>query len=285
MANEQSSRTIRVYRPDSRFSDGPFTALKQLTRELWGHRGHIALIFMRDFRSAYRGTALGVFWAFALPLLPVTVYVFLSVLGVFPAVDNMPRAIFVSFNVTLWLLFAGLIEQPIAVVRSRNAESMKTSLPISVAVASGFATLSFETLLRLVLVAIIVGVMLTPPAATFPLALGVILIGAIFCLSLGLVLAIVNIAIPDTQSIVTIAMRYGIFVSGVIFPLSRIGPLEWLEVINPFAILIHAARDLSFHGALSYPWPLAIVALASIVLALFAARAFYLMEYRIRGIV
>lgn len=278
-------RTVRIYRPDNRFREGAAAAFVHLLRESWRHRAHIGLMFRRDFKAAYSGTVLGKFWNFTLPLLPVSVYVFLSVLGVFPAVDDLPRGVFVAYNVTIWLLFAGLVEQPIAVVRSRNAETMKTSLPISVAVASGFATLCFETLLRIGLVAVIVAASGVVPAATLPLALPVLVVGIAFSLSLGLILAIANIALPDTQSIVTVAMRYGIFVSGVIFPLSAIGPLQWLELVNPFAILIQAARDLTFHGTVSYPVPLAVVCLTALAAVLFAARTFYLMEYRIRGIV
>jgi len=285
LANERQAQTVRVYRADNRFSEGAVAALRNLLGEVWRHRAHVKLIFSRDFKASYRGTALGVFWNFVLPLLPVSVYVFLSVLGVFPPADNLPRGVFVAFNVTLWLLFSGLVEQPISVIKSRNAEAMKTSMPLSVAVASGFATLAFETLLRFLLVAILVVATQAVPALTLPLALGVLFLGALFSLSVGLVLAIANIAVPDVQSIVVVIMRYGIFVSGVIFPLSAIGQLEWLEIINPFAIFIHAIRDLTFHGTLTYPIPLAVMGAITVVAVLFSARVFYLMEYRIRGIV
>src|SRR3546814_2884685 len=72
--------TVRIYRADNRFGDGAVSALTHLVREVWRHRAHVGLIFKRDFRAAYRGTTLGIFWNFALPLLPVSVYVFLSVM-------------------------------------------------------------------------------------------------------------------------------------------------------------------------------------------------------------
>ncbi|RJG40881.1 ABC transporter permease [Mesorhizobium sp. DCY119] len=276
---------IRVYRADSRFADGVAAALLHLVREVWRHRAHVGLIFKRDFKASYRGSALGIFWNFVLPLLPVSVYVFLSMLGVFPNIEGLPRAVYVSFNVTLWLLFAGLVEQPIKVVKSRNVDAMKTSLPISVAIASSFALLSFETLLRVLLIAAMVLAYLTPISVYAPLAIPVTIIGVAFCLSIGLLCAILNIVLPDTQSIITIIMRYGIFLSGVIFPLSAIGPLGWLDKINPFAILIHATRDVAFFGTLTHPVPFAALCFATLLMLLFSARVFYLMEYRIRGVI
>jgi ABC-type polysaccharide/polyol phosphate export permease len=282
---EKERATVRVYRADNRFADSSLAAFSHLTREIWRHRAHVGLMFKRDFRAAYRGTVLGTFWNFVLPLLPVSVYVFLSVVGVFPAVEHLPRAVYVSFNVSLWLLFSGLVEKPIQVVKMRNSDAMKTSLPISVAIASGLASLSFEILLRSLLVAGLVLAYLVPVTSFGFLALLVVLVGAIFCLSIGLLFAIANIVLPDTQSVVTIVMRYGIFMSGVIFPLSAIEPLRWLEVVNPFAVLIQAARELAFTGQATHPVALAAVAAVTILLMFFSARVFYLMEYRIRGVV
>ncbi|BCH25916.1 hypothetical protein MesoLjLc_58300 [Mesorhizobium sp. L-8-10] len=282
---EEQRPTIRVYRADNRFEDSALSAFAHLAQEIWRHRAHVSLLFTRDFRAAYRGSALGVFWNFVLPLLPVSVYVFLSVAGVFPAIEHLPRAVYVSFNVTLWLLFAGLVEQPIRVVKSRNSEAMKTSLPISVSIVSSMAALSFETLLRLLLVAGLVLAYQVPLALTAPLTVFAVLIGMVFSLSIGLMLAILNIVMPDVQSIVTVVMRYGIFVSGVIFPLPAIESLRWLEVLNPFALIIQVAREQAFSGYLTHPVALAAFTIATILLTLLAARVFYLMEYRIRGIV
>lgn len=277
--------TVRVYRPDNRYGDSAVAALRYLAAEVWRHRAHVALIFKRDFRAAYRGSRLGIFWNFVLPLLPISVYIFLSVLGVFPAVESLPRSVFVCLSMTLWLLFSGLVEQPIAVVQARNADAMRTSLPIGVTVASSFATLAFETLLRILLVAALMLAEWTPLVATAPLALLVIAVGAAFSLSIGLVCAVANIFMPDIRNIVSIVMRYGIFVSGVIFPLSAIGPLAWLEWLNPFAVFLQAVRDLMFVGRLQYPVPVAVLAVATVFATLFSARVFYRMEHKIRGVV
>lgn len=276
---------IRVYRSDNRFEESALSAFSHLVREIWRYRAHVNLLFKRDFRAAYQGSALGMFWNFALPLLPVSVYVFLSVSGVFPAIEHLPRAVYVSINVTLWLLFAGLVEQPIRVVKLRNSEAMKTSLPISVSITSSMAALSFETLLRLALVAGLLLAYQVPLSLTAPLSFVAILFGMLFSLSIGLMLAILNIVFPDTQSIVTVIMRYGIFVSGVIFPLPAIESLRWLEVANPFALIIQVARELAFSGQLSHPIALVVGAVVAVLVSLLAARVFYLMEYRIRGII
>jgi ABC-type polysaccharide/polyol phosphate export permease len=274
----------RVYRPDSRFETGWITALSALHKELMAFRPHIGTLFAKDFRAAYRGAALGVFWNFALPLLPISAYVLLAGLRVFPAREGIPAAIYISVGATMWFLMIGLIRQPITIVKSRTNEVMKTALPLSASIASSFAMLLFETGVRIGLVVVLIVAMRVWPALTAPLIIPVVLIAAIFSLSLGVFLSILNAVSPDIERVVTIFLQYGIFLSGVIFPVSSLGPLDFLEVANPFAVFITAARDAAFGGGFSHPAALAGWSAAALVFAVISARFFYVMEYRIRGL-
>lgn len=279
-----SEMNARVYRPDSRFATGWLSAVLALYRELMSFRPHIGTLFARDFEAAYRGAALGVFWNFALPLVPISAYIMLAGLRVFPAREGLPAAIYIGIGATLWFLMTGLIRQPISIVKSRTREVMKTALPLSASIASSFAMLLFETLVRLGLVVVLIVVFRSWPALTAPLLIPVAIIAATFGLSLGVFLSILNAVSPDIERLVTIVLQYGIFLSGVIFPVSSLGPLGVLEVANPFAVFITAARDAAFMGGFSHPIALAAWSGATLVLALVAARFFYVMEYRIRGL-
>ena len=275
----------RIYVPESRFNASPFRAIGDLGKELYQFRSHITTLFANDFKSSYRGTVLGVFWNIVLPLVPITVYFFLVIVRVFPSYEGLPPALFIGFNVTLWFLFTGLITRPITVVQSKAASAMKTSLPLSAAIASSFAQLTFDTLVRVVLIiALVLAYRVTPDLHVGWLLLS---LGAsmVFCMSLGLLLAIVNIVYTDTQRLVTIILQYGLFLSGVIFPVTAMGPLEVLQVANPLCVFLNAARDGLFLG--DYPFPGALLAWSgvSLVLLLVGVRYFYVMEHRIRGMV
>jgi lipopolysaccharide transport system permease protein len=275
---------LTIIRPDSRLNEGLAGAVRHLARETWSSRGHVRAIFMRDFRAGYRGTRLGVFWNIVLPLVPMSIYMILAQFRVFPGFENVSSAAYIAYGVTLWFLFEGLIAKPIAVVRSRNAEVMKTALPLSTAVVSSFGGLAFEALVRIVFTAAVILYVWSIPHPLAPAALLVILPAALMFTGLGLLLSMLSIVMPDVERVVTIALRYGIFVSGIIFPLSRLGPLEYTTWVNPFYIFIQSARDLFFHGALSQPVAFAIASALGLVLFLIGCRVFYLMEYRIRSL-
>lgn len=279
-----STRKVRIYRPDNRFDAGVFTALFALIGELFSYRSHIRILFASEFKTAYTGSLLGVIWQFVLPIIPVSVYIMLVHMRVFPRLEGIAPEVFIGFNVTLWYLFTGFIKQPIQIVTSRNAAMMKTSIPLSAAIASSFANLTFDTIVRFVAIAALIvwtGSWLTTSAW---LSLGAMIAGVIFCLGVGLCLSVVNAVYSDVSQVVTIALQYGIFLSGVIFPISSVPELGIFEFINPFNVFIQASRDLAFTGVLSHPIPFAAWSGAGVLLLLLSARFFYVMEYRLRGL-
>lgn len=280
----RARRQPRIYRPDSRFDSTIFGALGALFLEIIEYRSHIATLFGSEFNASYRGTALGVAWNFLLPILPISVYVLLVHMRIFPAREGIPAAVYIGFNVTLWFLFTGLINRPIQIVRARNTEMMKTAMPLSAALVSSFARLCFDTLVRCAFVIVLILVLPTHVKLTALAVVPVIAAGSALFLGTGLLLSILNVTYPDVERIVTIVLQYGIFLSGVIFPISAMPPLRFLEVANPFAVFIHSARDAAFAGTFTHPLPLAVWTLAGGALLLLSARFFYVMEYRIRGL-
>ena len=282
---QPTSTQYREYRPDSRFETSYVEAAKALFSEAIRFRSHIATIFVQQFRNSYQGTKLGVFWNFILPLLPISVYVMLATFRVFPSFEGIPAALAIAFSATIWFLFSSCISTPISVVRNRNAEAMKTSLPLSSSVIASFAQTVFELMVRGLAVVAIAAAVLQPPSWTIPLALLVVLAGVTLFFGLGLLLAILNIVYSDIQRVVSVVLMYGIFLSGVIFPLSHINEIAWLEWANPFAAFIKASRELAFTGALTEAMPLIIWSVVGLVAALVGLRTFYVMEKRIRGVI
>jgi len=276
--------SIRVYRADSRFKVGLFGGLAALVREVREYRSHIATIFRNDFVASYRGAALGVLWNIILPILPITVYVMLANLRVFPSRDGIPAAVYIGFNVTLWFVFISMIVQPIQMVRSRNTEIMKTAMPLSARIASSFARVAFDTLVRAVFVAILIAVTGAPFTQTAIAFFPVFFAGIVFFLGVGLFLSIFNAIYPDIDRFVTIILQYGIFMSGVIFPLSSISRLQFLDIYNPFAVFLHAARGVVFEHGIPHPTAFFTWTAIGVVFLIISARFFYVMEYRVRGL-
>lgn len=282
--SELEVKQIRIIRPDSRVREGAVVAFRHLMREIWNFRSHIRIVFKEQLRAAYSGTGLGIFWNYALPLVPLTVYWFLSWIRVFPNFEGVDGATFLTFGVTLWFLFAGCVQTPIQVVQSRNKEAMKTAFPLSASIVSGFAKLLFDTLVRLALVTIVVATSQSWPTWQALLLPFVLLPACLLFVGAGLLLGILNVIYNDVSRVVNIMLMYGIFVSGVIFPLSDIGLLSKLNVFNPFAVFIDVSRSIVFQGTFDNVHSYLTMSVVALLLFLVSVRLFYIMEYRVRGI-
>jgi ABC-type polysaccharide/polyol phosphate export permease len=79
-------------------------------------------------------------------------------------------------------------------------------------------------------------------------------------------------------------LQYGIFVSGVIFPIGASPILQSINRFNPFAVYIDASRGVVFSGAIDDPLAFAGMSAAAVVMLLLACRIFYVMERRVRGV-
>jgi len=280
----RKSQQIHIIRPDSRMRESMLSAIRHLINEIWNYRSHIRIIFKGRFRAAYSGTGLGIFWNYALPLVPLTVYWFLSVLRVFPNFEGVDGATFITFGVTLWFLFAGCIQIPMQVIQSRNKESMKTNFPLSASIVSEFARLLFDTMVRIILVSIIIVSTQSWPTAQ-GLMLPFMLLPALFLFTgIGVMLGILNVIYNDVSRVVNIILQYGIFVSGVIFPLYDIGILSAFNAINPFAVFIDASRSIVFQGVINNLQNYLVVSCLAFIFFAVSIRIFFVMEYRVRGV-
>tara|TARA_A100001037_G_C15072213_1_gene599981 strand:+ start:515 stop:1372 length:858 start_codon:yes stop_codon:yes gene_type:complete len=283
VSKDQDSR-IQVVSPYSRSNAGFIKAFMEFGKEIWEFRGHIRIVFGTRFRAAYSGTGLGIVWNYVLPIIPLTVYLLLSRLRVFPDFNGVDSATFIAFGVTLWFLFTGCIQIPIQTIQSRNIEAMKTSLPISASIMASFAQLSFDTLVRVCFVVCLVAftdTIWTWKAFLLPLLIAPALFGFF---GMGLCLGILNLVYNDVSRVTSILLQYGIFISGVIFPIANLPVLGVINDFNPFAIYIDAARSVAFLGGLDSLMPLLSSYLGCFLIFIIAIRVFFVMEKRVRGI-
>jgi homopolymeric O-antigen transport system permease protein len=277
-------KSLKTIRPDSRASAGVLQACKQLWQEVYKFRGQIWTVYKQNFRSSYHGAGLGVLWNFILPLVPLTVYLFLTRIRVFPSFEGVDGSTYLTFGVMIWFVFVGFVQIPIGIVQSRTKQSMKTSLPLSTSIVASFAGLIFETVVRMVFVIGIMVITKSWPNLTAPALLLVFLPGFLLFFGTGLILSIMNVIYKDVSRLTTILLQYGIFVSGVIFPLGNSELAIASSKVNPFAVFVNASRDIVFQGRLEHWVPFAIWSAIGLGVFLIGCRLFYVMEYRIREI-
>ena len=268
-----------VYNRQTRTKAGIAGGLLRLAEQGYRYRWQIAVNFWRDFRQIYSQTGLGLFWAFALPIVPVTIYVLLAKLRFLPQADGMDPAVYITTGVTLWFLFSGSVLQPVNSVKDKGGISARTEYPLIGVVLASFAQLVFDTFVRVAAVAGVFAFTQTIPAWAAILAPFLIVALLPLFFGAGLILSMANIAFADVAKVATVLLQYGIFISAVIFPLP-----ERFIMWNPFALAVDSVRDLLVFGTVNHPFHLAGLVALGVLVLLVGARVFYVMEYRVRGL-
>lgn len=283
---EKHNAVVTTIRADSRAYDSSTKAVKQLIKDTLNFKGQILSVYKQNFKNSYYGSGLGVIWNFILPLVPITVYLFLSVIRVVPSFDGVDRASYLTFGVMAWFVFAGFVLTPISIISSRNKDAMKTSMPLIATIVAGFAELTFETFVRILLVLGIMIFMGTWPSWTAPGLLLVFCAAFFLFFGLGLVFGILNVIYRDVGRVVQILLRYGIFLSGVIFPFGNSPVTQLFNILNPFAVFVESSRQIVFKGGVETAMlqTLAIWTAIGFLVFLLGCRLFHVMEHRIRGI-
>jgi ABC-type polysaccharide/polyol phosphate export permease len=221
-------------------------------RELFGN------LFRRDLQAKYRGSALGVLWTIANPVLLMGVYllVFSVVLGSrFGNVDHYP--LFLLVGLAVWTFFAASVQSSARSMLDNANLIRKTRFPRQLVPLSvvGAHLVSFAVMLVGLLAldfAVLPRVRATEWLAIPLAACFVALVGGI-----ALAVASLNVLYRDIEFIVGALLLPWFFLTPVIYPLSGIKGIEQhrtvvelLHWLNPITPGIEAIRSVLFVGTL-----------------------------------
>jgi len=237
-------------------------------RELLGN------LFRRDLQAKYRGSALGVLWTVANPIMLMGVY--LLVFGVvwksnFATIDHYP--LFLLTGLALWTFFAAAVQSSTRSMLDNANLIRKTRFPRQlVPLSVVFAHLvSFAVMLSVLLIVNFIALPRVRATEWLALPLAVLFVGLV-C-GIALALASLNVLFRDIEFIVAALLVPLFFLTPILYSLTG-AELEKhrhvVEVIhwaNPLSPAIEAVRAPLFAGTLPH-WTDALYLVVACVLAL-----------------
>ena len=237
-------------------------------RELLGN------LFRRDLQAKYRGSALGVLWTIANPVMLMGVY--LLVFGVVwksPFANGGHYPLFLLTGLALWTFFAAAVQSSTRSMLDnanliRKTRFPRQLVPLSVVLAH---LVSFGAMLVLLLVVNFIALPRVRVTEWLAIPLCVLFIGVV-C-GIALAAASLNVLFRDIEFIVAALLVPLFFVTPILYPLTG-SPLEKhrtvvdvIHWVNPLSPAIEAVRAPLFAGTLPR-WTDALYLAVSCVLAL-----------------
>ena len=235
----------------------------------WRYRDFILASVKREFTSRYLGTQLGFFWAIAQPLALILIYTLVFSEIMRPALpghsSRMAYGIYLTSGIILWGLFGDLLGRSVGIFVHNATLLKKVSVPklTLLAIACLSALLNFSIALGLfVLFMLATG---NWPGLAILGLLPVVAILLLFAVSLGLMLATVNVFYRDVEQSMGIVLQFWFWLTPIVYPSKALPDfMATLLAWNPMWPVVRAMQDIFLGraypdwGSLAYPGVLAV---------------------------
>lgn len=275
----------------TRFFSGTASSLS----DIWAHRELLVLLVRRELKARYKDSSLGVLWSLFRPLAQLLIYYF-AIGQILGAARGTPDfAIFVFIGLTMWGLFAEIIQNSTTSILTNSGLVKKVYLPREIFPLSSIGSALFNFMVQIVVLVIAIVFLSTAPfdwSAQILFAPLAVITLVVFSSAIGLLLAAVNVYLRDTEHLVEIAIVILFWASPVVYSFTYLHNrlhgnwLEQLYLANPVTTSILGMQRALWSagetstGVMAQAWPpdlglRLLVALAiSTVLLWLAQRAF-----------
>lgn len=212
-------------------------------RQVWAHRSLLWFLTWRDVKIRYRQTVVGGGWAILQPFLLMLVFTFFLGFRAGIPSDGLPYPLFYFSGLVPWLYFANSLNRSAASVVRQHHIIKKVYFPrLILPTYAVLPSLIDFSMGFVVLVGLVLWEGLTPSPqiwVVLPL-MGLSLLAA---LGGGLWLSAVNALYRDVQEAIPVIIRFGLFASPVIYPVSIVPEgVRWVYGLNPMAVVINRLR-------------------------------------------
>jgi lipopolysaccharide transport system permease protein len=253
----------------------PHSGLSESIRELWNYRELFYYFAWRDTKVRYKQTALGLLWAVIQPV--VTMVIFTILFGNLANIptDGVPYPIFYLSALVPWVYVSStVVTTSMSLISNTDLMTKiyfpRTILPASV-VLSGLVDFGVASVLVvgfMLYYGLPIGVnILLWPALVVPLAL--------LSLSVGMMLAALNVKYRDVKYLVSFGIQIWLFSTPIIYPLSMVPErYQVLVALNPLSSVINGFR-YSLVPSVPIDWVQLGISIVTIVIIFIVAVAFF----------
>lgn len=280
---ENEKVTKQVYSANSRQDETVWKVLAIYFEHVYSYRWHLLVSVRGQVASTYSQDVFGLFWSLVMPVIPMTVYMILAHVKVFNTVDSIPFVFYITSGMLVWLMMAEVIRKIMLSLKQEKAVLVTTNYPAIVAMAMRAGEVLNDTLIRLVVFFGVVFWFGIDISLQGVILFFLMLIFSFFiAFAIGVLLSVLDIVYQDTRRLVDIFLRYGIFVSSVIFPFPTDGVLGAINSFNVVNTCVTATRFLFISADIDV-LTVFLTLVSGVLLVLFSFKVLYVVEYRLRA--
>tara|TARA_Y100000816_G_C26105898_1_gene587706 strand:+ start:3796 stop:4584 length:789 start_codon:yes stop_codon:yes gene_type:complete len=214
------------------------------------HLNFITQFFLRDIKNRYNNSFLGLSWSIISPLVMIALYsiIFSNVLTVKLGIEEnkFNYVNYLCIGIIAWNLLSEFINKSINIFRENSNIIKKLNFfKIHLLLSSMLSALFNYIIILIIFFLYLIVSSKIDFSFNFILFLLVLIAQIIFVFSLGLLLASINIYIPDTEHFFKIFLQIWFWITPIVYPISIVP--DFLKVIllyNPFYYFLKYYHDI-----------------------------------------
>lgn len=260
----------------------------QSYKDIWDHRQLLWLLVKREVRAKYKGSSLGILWSFARPLVQLLIYYFVigQVLGVARSIPDF--AIYVFVGLTVWGLFAEILNSAPNSILANSGIIKKVYLPREIFPLSSIASSFFTFITQFIILVLALAVFNVPPHwSSIPVAILGLLVLLVFASALAILISAVNVYVRDVQHFTEVIVGLLFWATPIVYSFAFVKTqlAAWaanLYLANPVTLSVIAFQEAFWSSGSSNAdaWPsnlelrLLVALFVSLILLLISQRIF-----------
>lgn len=225
---------------------------------------------LRDFRSKYAGSLLGVFWTVINPLLLLLIFTFLFGVVFKARFAGRPElsvsALYIMCGILPWLGFQeGLSRAGTVVVENQNLVT-RTRFPLAVLPAYPAISALLSQLIGFFLLGLISAVLWRPIGLSVLLLPALVLLQLAFTVGLALMISGISVYLRDVIQITPVLFLVWMYATPIFYPAELVPPKFRMVIqVNPAAHLVMAYRRVLLEGGWPAPGSLLILGASALI--------------------
>ncbi len=260
-----------------------FQTTRLMFQELASAKELIIRLIIRDFSSRYRQSLLGFSWAFIMPLITVSVFIFMNRAGILQIPDvGIPYPLYSLIGLSIWNLFTIGVTAGTNSIVSAGSMVVKINFPKAALVIAASLNGLIEFIIHLVLIFLaFLYFRITPDGIGSVIGIVSLLPLYLLMLGTGFLLSLTAVVIRDVQNILHLALSGLMLLTPILYPISGSSFLARVNRWNPFNYLVNTPRDFIILGSSSTLQEYFLTALVSVAIFYVGWRLFYLAQTKI----
>lgn len=259
MDNRTRSQGWTVYAPEPA-ARHPAAMLRRMFADLSASRNLARQLIVRDIRAQYRQAALGLAWAFLLPVANAATWLFLHSSGVVGIPETgMPYPAFVISGTLLWAIFMEAVNAPLLQTQMAKPMLAKINFPREALLVSGVGQTLFNGAIKILILVTAMLLLGVHPGWSIALLPFIVALLILLGTALGLCLVPLGMLYTDVGRGLPLMMQFLMFLTPVVYAAPKHGWAATLMHWNPVTPLLGAARDM-----LTGHWPSNVGALTAV---------------------